>query len=228
MAITSDFVEAFLKCPTKCFLRARAEVATGNAYADWFRTKSEIFRSEVITRLVAGIAPDKCATSTAATECGRSAQWQLALDFTAGSENLRCSFGAVERIPSAGRGRAAPIRFVFSNKLTRHDKLLLAFDALVISEVFGGEATLGRIVHGDDHVTQKVKVPALKNEVEKLTDKIGAPHPENNFWSFTTANGLLLGFEDDLPCQPTAHNLTPTGTLLIACDHLFWASLFVA
>jgi hypothetical protein len=83
----------------------------------------------VITRrLVAGIAPDKCATSTAATECGRSAQWQLALDFTAGSENLRCSFDAVERIPSAGRGRAAqfvPIRFVFSNKLTRHDKLLL-------------------------------------------------------------------------------------------------------
>jgi predicted RecB family nuclease len=176
MAITTDLVEAFLKCPTKCFLRARAEVATGNAYADWVRTKSEIFRSEGITRLVAGVAPDKCATSTAATESGRSAQWQLALDFTAGGEHLRCSFDAVERIPSAGRGRAAqfvPIRFVFSNKLTRHDKLLLAFDALVISDVFGGEVTLGRIVHGDDHVTLKVKVPALKSEVETLTDKIG-------------------------------------------------------
>ena len=41
--------------PTKCFLRARAEVATGNAYADWVRTKSEVFGSEGITRLVAGI-----------------------------------------------------------------------------------------------------------------------------------------------------------------------------
>jgi hypothetical protein len=100
----------------------------------------------------------------------------LALDFTAGREDLRCSLDAVVRIPSAGRGRAAqfvPIRFVFSNKLTRHDKLLLAFDALVISDVFGGEVTLGRIVHGDDRVTLKVKVSALKSEVEKLTDRIG-------------------------------------------------------
>ena len=48
MAITTDLVEAFLKCPTKCFLRARAEVATGNSYADWVRTKSEVFRSEGI------------------------------------------------------------------------------------------------------------------------------------------------------------------------------------
>jgi hypothetical protein len=36
-------------------LRDRAEVATGNAYADWVRTKSEAFRSEGITRLLAGI-----------------------------------------------------------------------------------------------------------------------------------------------------------------------------
>ena len=148
MAITTGLVEAFLKCPTKCFLRARVEVGTGNAYADWVRTENDVFRTDGIKRLVAGVAPDKCATGTAATETGRSAQWRLALDFVARSENLRCSCHAVERIPSTGRGRAAqfvPIRFVFSNKLTRHDKLLLAFDALVISEMFGGEVTLGRI-----------------------------------------------------------------------------------
>ena len=176
MAVTTDLVEAFLKCPTKCFLRARAEVQTGSAYADWLRTESDVFRSEGIKRLVAGVAADKCVTGTAATESVRSAQWQLALDFVARSENLQCSCHAVERIPSAGRGRAAqfvPIRFVFSNKLSRHDKLLLAFDALVISKVLGREVTLGRIVYGDDHVTLNVKVSALKNEVEKLTDKIG-------------------------------------------------------
>jgi hypothetical protein len=81
MAITTDLVEAFLKCPTKCFLRARAEVETGNAYADWVRTGSDAFRSEGIKRLVAGVPPDKCATGIAATESGRSAQWQLAVDF---------------------------------------------------------------------------------------------------------------------------------------------------
>src|SRR6266581_8464561 len=130
MDITTGLIEAFLKCRTKCYLRAREEVKTGNAYADWVRTESDVFRSEGIKRLVAGVAPDKCATGSAARS-GRSAQWQLALDFVARSENLQCSCHAMERIPSAGRGRAAqfvPIRFVFSNKLTRHDRVLLAFD----------------------------------------------------------------------------------------------------
>ena len=175
MVITTDLVEAFLKCPTKCFLRSRAEVANGNAYADWVRTKGEIFRTEGITRLTAGAPLDRRATGTAVTESGGSPQWELALDFTARSENLQCSCHAVQRLPSAGQGRAAqfvPIRFVFSDKITRHDKLLLAFDGLVISEVFAGEVTLGKIVHGDDHVTLRVKVPALKNEVAKVTDRI--------------------------------------------------------
>src|ERR1700719_5428592 len=171
MAITTDLVEAFLKCPTKCFLRAGAQVGTGNAYAQWVRTESDIFRSEGTKRLVAGVAPDKCVTGTAAIESGRPAQWKFALDFVAQSENRRSSCHALERIPSAGRGRAAqfvPIRFVFGNKLTRHDRLLLAFDALVISKVLDRELTLGRIVSGDDHIMQKVKLPALKTEVEKL------------------------------------------------------------
>ena len=44
---------------------------------------------------------------------------------------------AVERVPSEGRGRAAqfiPIRFIFFNKLTKDDKLLLAFDAFVLRQ----------------------------------------------------------------------------------------------
>src|ERR1700693_2449213 len=163
MAITTDLVAAFLKCPTKCFLRAHAEVETGNAYADWVRTKDGLFRSEGIKRLVAGVAPDKCVSGITATEAGRSARWQLALDFISRSEGLQCSCSAVERIPSAGGGQAVqvvPIHFVFSNKLTRHDRLLLAFDALVISKALGREVTLGRIVHGDDHVTLKVNPSA--------------------------------------------------------------------
>src|SRR6266851_10272386 len=103
MAVTTDLVEAFLKCPTKCFLRARAEVGPGSAYADCVRTENDVFRSEGINRMVAGVAPDKCATGAVTTESLRSAQWQLALDFIARTENLRCSCHAVERIPSAGR-----------------------------------------------------------------------------------------------------------------------------
>jgi len=121
---------------------------------------------------MSGVTPDTCATGPAATV---PAGWQFALDFVAESENLRCSCDAVERIPSAGRGRVAeyiPIRFVFRNKLTRHDKLLLAFDAFALSKALGRKVTVGRIVHGDDRVTLKVKTSDLKHEVEKMIDRL--------------------------------------------------------
>jgi len=38
---------------------------------------------------------------------------------------------------------------VFRNKLNRDDKLLLAFDARVLSEVLRREVGLGKIVHGE-------------------------------------------------------------------------------
>ena len=83
----------------------------------------------------------------------------------------------VERIPSEGRGKAAqfiPIRFIFRNKLTKDDKLLLAFGAFVLSEMLGRDVRLGKIIHGDDHATLKVKTSALAGEVRKRLDKIAA------------------------------------------------------
>jgi len=32
--ISSDLFEAYLKCATKCFLRSRGEIGTGNTYAN--------------------------------------------------------------------------------------------------------------------------------------------------------------------------------------------------
>ena len=90
---------------------------------------------------------------------------------------LECRLHAVERVPSEGRGKPAqfiPIRFVFRNKLTKDDRLLLAFDALVLSQVLGREVSLGKIAHGDDHATLKVKTSALAGEVRKRLEKIAA------------------------------------------------------
>ncbi len=176
MIMTDDLVETFLKCPTKCFLRSCGEVGTGNAYADWVRTKNDIFRIEGTKRLVAEVAPDKCAIGAQAMGSLKPAQWHLGIDFAVQSQNLECSCQAVQQIPAADRGRTAqfvPIRFVFRNKLNRDDKLLLAFDARVLSEVLRLEVGFGKIVHGENYATRKVKTSALVGKVRKLTDKIG-------------------------------------------------------
>ena len=113
----------------------------------------------------------------AETKNVKAAKWRLAIDIVVRAQNLESSLHAVERVPSEGRGQPGqfiPIRFIFTNKLTRDDKLLLAFDALVLSEALGREVGLGKIIHGDDHATLKVKTSALASEVRKLTGKIAA------------------------------------------------------
>ncbi len=106
-----------------------------------------------------------------------TAKWRLAIDLTTRAQNLESTIQAVERVPSQGRSEPArfiPIRFIFTNKLTRDDRLLLAFDALVLSETVGREVGLGKIIHGEECATVEVKAGALAGEVRKLTGKIGA------------------------------------------------------
>ena len=91
------------------------------------------------------------------------------------SDVLESELHAVERVSSAGGGQHAqfiPIRFTFTNKLYWDDKLLLAFDALVLSEMLCCDVSCGKIVHGDHHARQTVKTSALAGKVRKLIAKI--------------------------------------------------------
>ena len=42
MTITPNVFAAYLKCTTKCWLRAVSENPTGNAYAEWIQDKVKI------------------------------------------------------------------------------------------------------------------------------------------------------------------------------------------
>jgi len=201
MKITSSFFAAFLKCPTKSWLRSNSETPSGNTYAEWVQSQDESFRATEAERLLAGTPPDESARSPAAENL-KTAKWRFAVDIPAhiafgssrGNEaqtsppensqslptsaaTIKTCLHAVERIPSTGRGQPAqfvPIRFIYRNKFTKDDKLLLAFDAFVLSEMLGRAVSLGKIIHGDDHATLKVKTSALTGEVRKRIEKIAA------------------------------------------------------
>ena len=177
MNITSSIFEAYLKCPTKGFLRAHGETGTGNLYADWAQTESETYRSTVSKHLAETATPDHCVSGLISADDLKSAKWTSAVDVVAQKGNVESRIHAIERIPSEGRGKAArfiPIRYIFRNKLTTDDKILLAFDAFVLLEMFGRPITVGKIIHGDNHSTLTVKTAGHRNRVRKLIEKLAA------------------------------------------------------
>ena len=102
-------------------------------------------------------------------------KWSLAHDVAAGAHDLESTIHAVERVPTAGRRQPCqfiPIRFIFRNKVTRDDKLLVGFDALVLAEMLGREVNLGKIIHGDNHATLRVKTAALAKQTLKVTENV--------------------------------------------------------
>ena len=71
----------------------------------------------------------------------KAAKWRFASSSAVQAETdsdiLESELHVVERLSSEDRSHAQfiPIRFTFANKLYRDDKLLLAFDALLLSEM---------------------------------------------------------------------------------------------
>src|SRR2546427_6230601 len=132
MSITPSLFEAFLKCPTKCWLRFTGEPPTGNPYAEWVQAQQKLYRADAAKRLTAKAPADECAIAPL-VENLKTARWRLALDvpacielgssrgneaqagITENSQSLLTSAAttvesrlhAIERMPSEGRGKAA-------------------------------------------------------------------------------------------------------------------------
>jgi len=175
MNITSNLFEAYLKCPTKCFLLSRGEAGDGNAYANWVRVQTELYRNDRIKDLKSIAIRDGRITTAALTEALKVTETECVFDFAAQAVNLESHIHFIERTPPKDPNKQAqfvPTRFIYTNKIDRNDKLLLAFDARMLSEIVGHEVNIGRIIHGDDHTTLKVKTSALAKNIRQLTGKI--------------------------------------------------------
>ena len=61
MTITPPLFEAYLKCPTKCWLRFTGEPPRAIAYAEWVQTETESYRADAAKRLTANLPADECA-----------------------------------------------------------------------------------------------------------------------------------------------------------------------
>jgi hypothetical protein len=146
IVVTSCLLEAFLACQTKCYLLSKGEIPAGNDYTAWATERVKSYRHEGIQKLTAHAQE----FSNASLDAGlwKHASWRFALGKTVLAQGWQASLELVQRIPqerATSSGQLVPIRFVPANKLSSSDKLMAAFDALVLSKFLGVKASAQKL-----------------------------------------------------------------------------------
>lgn len=126
MTITSYLLEAYLKCPTKCWLRSAGEQVTDSAYVQCTQARNESYATAEIRRLLLRTHQSECIVSPSADQL-KAGKWRLWTGVLAQTPHLEACLHAAERLPSAVRGKPAhiiAIRFISTNKISKDAKLL--------------------------------------------------------------------------------------------------------
>ncbi len=180
MLISSDVFEAYLDCPTKCWFRFRGAEIVSNRYSQWVETQNQSYRIEAFKQLLDNVHQNDSILAPTKPLNIKKSTWRLAADFVVRKDNLESRIFALERLSLKGKpDQYLPIRSTFSNKIAKRDKLLIAYDSLVLSEAFRQEIKHGRIIYGTNFSMSKVKVPPLMREVRKSIGKISAMIEDN-------------------------------------------------
>ena len=176
MNINSRLFEAYLHCPTKCWLRSRAEPGRDNEYADWILTRERAYYETALRHLLPVFPQSHRKTAPTIDRASKGEAWRYALDDPLRTNDLNSRLQALERVPSKFRSgivQFIPYGFEFANKLTKEHKLLLAFDALLLSQAVKCKVNIGKIVHGDAYAVIKLKLSNLTGEARKHIKDIG-------------------------------------------------------
>ena len=108
----------------------------------------------------------------------------IIVDATAEPGRLRAHIDLLERLAApAQRGRVVYVPILFAPaKATRADKLLLAFQGIVLAAVQGAEPASGKVIHGSQLTPSRAHIGPLMGdargvvrEIEEVRDKGAVP-----------------------------------------------------
>lgn len=92
--VTSRLFEAYLACPTKCYLQSIGEVAAINDFAIWNETRNESYRREGVQRLTTD-HHSELALEPPETGHWKNVSWHFALNFVVRAENMETNLQVV-------------------------------------------------------------------------------------------------------------------------------------
>src|SRR5713101_852189 len=177
MLISEDIFRAFLRCETKSYLKFLGSTGDQREFTDWERNLDEDYKQQCYIQLRSNFREDECLIGTLLPQALENNMYRLVIDCAVHAQETQSHIHALERLASPGKTKHntyIPMRFVPSEKITKYDKLLLAFDALVLSTAFGKAPLFGKIIHGHEQVAVKVELAELMAIAKTIVGKIAA------------------------------------------------------
>lgn len=151
-------------------------------FRDWQRYVVEDFKQKCFIYLQSSVREDEYLVGALPTK-GEENKYRFVLDCPVQAHGVQTHIHALERSPSAQRNHHPyiPIRFIPSEKITRHDKLILAFDALALYMISGKMPLFGKIIHGSERKAVKVGLAGLmkttRSLMKRITEQQSSPTP---------------------------------------------------
>jgi len=78
VVVTSCLLQAFMACPTKCYLLYAGEIPADDEYTNWVITRQESYRHEAILNLTAHAS--KSGIASLEPGLSKDALWQFAVE----------------------------------------------------------------------------------------------------------------------------------------------------
>jgi hypothetical protein len=134
--VTDAAFEAFLHCDTKAYL-LRESIDSQSEFGVWEEGLSQQFKQRVSEWLRSSFGDDEVYVGTPSPRMLEQGSHRIVLRPLIRSSDLRAEPDALWRMPpvsGATSFRYIPVRFVRNEKVSRFDKLMLAFDALALNK----------------------------------------------------------------------------------------------
>jgi predicted RecB family nuclease len=179
--ITNDIFVSFLHCNRKAFLRAAGTPGHPTDIETVLLDLGQTYRRQALEAFLDPYPAQDVLHDPPRLEEALKSPMRVIVNATASAEGLSSLIQAAERMKGLDQRGApvfAPVIFILNETVSHADKMLLAFNALVLSSVQGVLPLFGKIVHGSTYKVLKCKIEPLVGEVRKLVAQIQAAQAE--------------------------------------------------
>ncbi len=184
MIVTNEIFSAFLSCKTKSYLNFLPEVEIQSKLIDWKQKILADFINRSFFKSNSQLQKEDFLIGTTNEQIIENNNYKYLFDCVIQTKELHSRIPVLEKIVTPNKHKFAhfiPIRFVPNGKLTKNDKLLLAFDAIVLSIVSGKTPSFGKIVYGNQQRIGKIKLAGLissaKNVISDIIKQLKSHNP---------------------------------------------------